>query len=176
MTEDDIKLAAIAYSAAQYSEDKYGSPSYEQKWALIEELREKVKSPFLGAFDGCFDFSIGAGWWLPLFNALTELKALMEQYPDFRLHVLQIKEKFGDLRFYYRIRSKDESSEWIEDPKPVPEDLHVAARAITDRLEEQCYGRCEVCGEPGEQRNTGWVKTLCDMHAGMSEARNKKHA
>ena len=28
---------------------------------------------------------------------------------------------------------------------------------------------CEVCGAPGESRNIGWVKTLCDTHAKEKE-------
>ena len=30
--------------------------------------------------------------------------------------------------------------------------------------ERLSYEICEVCGEKGERRNGGWIKTLCDTH------------
>lgn len=61
--------------------------------------------------------------------------------------VFQAKEKFGGLRFY--IGSGNE-----------------AIWARISQAEKESYKTCEVCGEPGEERNPfGWVKTLCDEHA-----------
>lgn len=57
--------------------------------------------------------------------------------------ILQVKEKFGGLRFYVR-----GGSARID-----------AGIGIICGLSERI---CENCGAPGTQRNTGWVKTLCD--------------
>lgn len=55
----------------------------------------------------------------------------------------QVKEKFGTLRFYMSCET-DEMSELI------------------DRAEELSAKICETCGAPGELRNDGWLRTMCD--------------
>lgn len=60
--------------------------------------------------------------------------------------VLQVKEKFGGLRFYIANGNKE----------------------IRDRItkaENESYKICEQCGEPGELYVTGWWRTLCEKHA-----------
>lgn len=58
----------------------------------------------------------------------------------------QIKEKFGTLRFYYH--GGDEVIDGMV------------------RMAESMSGvTCETCGNPGQMRNGGWVRTLCDKHA-----------
>lgn len=60
--------------------------------------------------------------------------------------VIQIKEKFGDLRVYI----SDNSEGMVEC-------IRVA--------EGQACRTCEVCGEPGKRRtDLSWLKTLCDEH------------
>jgi len=60
--------------------------------------------------------------------------------------LLQIKEKFGGLRFY----------------------VGTASDAIYDRIldvEDESFKVCEVCGQPGNCVNRyGWMKTVCMTH------------
>jgi hypothetical protein len=67
--------------------------------------------------------------------------------------ILQIKEKFGLLRFYYH----------NEDSK-----AYMGGDSNLDKLIEaatlEAAKTCEWCGAPGSRRKTGWVKTLCDTH------------
>ena len=56
---------------------------------------------------------------------------------------VQVKEKFGGLRFYMTCET-DEIYELIE-----------KAEALSCKT-------CEVCGEDGTRRPTSWIKTLCD--------------
>ena len=58
----------------------------------------------------------------------------------------QVKEKFGGLRFYYRGGDK-KIRHWVE------------------FAEAMSFNVCEECGAPGERRDAGWVRTLCDHHA-----------
>ena len=58
----------------------------------------------------------------------------------------QVKEKFGGLRFY------------------IPRYSDAIDKAII-KAENLSITTCQVCGEPGHERNTGWVRTLCDEHA-----------
>jgi hypothetical protein len=67
--------------------------------------------------------------------------------------VLQVKEKFAGLRFYVRfdglrLRHTDDA----------------ISRRIGAAMEES-FHTCEICGQPGELREDGWIKTLCDEHA-----------
>jgi len=62
----------------------------------------------------------------------------------------QVKEKFGTLRFYYS--GGDERIDGMV------------------RMAESMSGlTCEECGAPGKSRGGGWVRTLCDEHAGDRE-------
>jgi hypothetical protein len=59
---------------------------------------------------------------------------------------VQIKEKFGTLRFYY-----DGGDEYI--------------RGLVSMAEVISEITCETCGAPGKLRPGGWIRTLCDTHA-----------
>lgn len=58
---------------------------------------------------------------------------------------LQIKEKFGGMRCYYR-----------------GGDQYVAG--VVHMTEVMSYRTCEKCGNPGEERNLPWIRTLCNTH------------
>lgn len=61
------------------------------------------------------------------------------------IEVQQIKEKFGGLRFYYN-GGNDEISGMA-------------------RMAELWASRtCETCGNLGERRSGGWIRTLCNEH------------
>ena len=72
------------------------------------------------------------------------------------IHVEQIKEKFGGLRFYYQ-----------------GGDDHISGMV---RLAEVWAGyTCETCGDKGERRSGGWIRTLCDKHEAEYQLRNKNN-
>jgi len=68
--------------------------------------------------------------------------------------ILQIKEKFGGLRFY------------VHNPSPIIE-LEIK------EAERLSYKTCEVCGEPGLLYGGSWLKTLCKEHAGKATLTTK---
>lgn len=55
----------------------------------------------------------------------------------------QVKEKFGSMRFYMTSATEEMWS-------------------LIHKAEAEASNTCEACGEPGEERNDGWVVTLCD--------------
>ena len=75
-------------------------------------------------------FECGDGW----YDLIDELSFLVAPYG---VVAIQVKEKFGGFRFYYRGPSgmSDEDSETVE--------------KIVDEYEERSYHICEICGEPG---------------------------
>ena len=105
----------------------------------------------------CWGFACGDGW----YNIINALCGNIQQYTDWQnqnaakgykqykpvpqLKAVQVKEKFGTLRFY---------SEGGDDHIFGMIRMAEAMSAVT----------CEECGAPGEQRHGGWIRTLCDDH------------
>ena len=85
---------------------------------------------------------VGPGWHDILSRLVNDLFEL-----GWDGHVLQVKEKFGGLRFY--VGGADEA---------IHDRIHLA--------EVASHETCEQCGAPGKLRNDGWLKTLCDEHGG----------
>jgi hypothetical protein len=86
-------------------------------------------------------FECDAGWY-------SIIKDLIEKLIEigWDKQVMQVKEKFGGLRFYANSLPEG-GSELIRD------------------AENKSFETCEICGEPGEIiKNSGWLKCLCDKH------------
>ena len=90
----------------------------------------------------------GYGWATILLDCHRKLVSIDPEYK-----VVQIKEKFGTLRYYFDA-SKREYSRDMQD--------------IAFSYERESQHVCEVCGEKGELRNRKntslFVKTVCDTH------------
>jgi hypothetical protein len=61
---------------------------------------------------------------------------------------VQVKEKFGGLRFYVQAAT----------------DKHYNYISFAESMS---YHTCEICGNPGKRYTDGWHTTLCDIHASM---------
>ena len=81
---------------------------------------------------------------------VEEKKLAMEDAEKYIPVAVQIKEKFGGLRFY---------------TGPATEKHH---NYITF-AESMSYRTCEVCGASGKTYTNGWHKTLCEIHADMED-------
>lgn len=90
---------------------------------------------------------------LPTKYAATPVTAVTVEKARLDMHraglelprVLQVKEKFGDLRFYV-----DHGDNQIF--------------ALIEMAAYLSAATCEKCGAPGTRRDGGWIKTLCDEH------------
>ena len=101
-----------------------------------------------------FGFQCGDGWFNILWRLCTDLEPLVaeiEKEAGEGFEVLQVKQKMGILRFYVTHHTD----------------------AIDGRIEEaqiQSARTCEVCGQPGRQREIrGWIRAACDEHAHSPE-------
>jgi len=93
--------------------------------------------------------TIGEGW-IPLVEKLN--KDIAEFLPNYK--ILQIKEKFGGLRFYV---AYDESFT----------DLQIAEmEALIKKAEMESFKICDVCGAVGKIISTSpyWLATRCEQH------------
>lgn len=94
----------------------------------------------------CWGFECGDGWEPIVRDLSAGLEALILELPesergDYR--AMQVKEKFGGLRFYMTM-STDEM------------------QALIDDAERKSYETCEACGQPGCVRRGSWIVVRCD--------------
>jgi len=131
---------------------------------MKEELTKKLFDDFPRLFKGRnysiqtnlmpFGCECGDGWFDLIYKLSSDLEAEFQKLAeadkaealenDYYIAV-QVKEKFGGLRFYLSATT-DEMD------------------ALVDKAEEDSFKICEVCGKPGEPRGGGWISTLCDEH------------
>ena len=91
--------------------------------------------------DDSIYFGVGEGWYQIIKDLIDDLIKM-----GWDKNVVQVKEKFGGLRFYI-----DKGSDEIY-------------RRIA-QAEKDSYETCEKCGNKGELRkDTGWYFTLCEEH------------
>lgn len=122
---------------------------------LIEELSskfkeeiERIKDPF-----ELFGIECGYGWYgliLPLYFAIQDYNDNKPE--EDQIHIDQIKEKFGELRFYIS-NAPEEFQDWAS------------------RIEDESYKVCEFCGSTTDvtTEGRGWITTQC------KQCRNKKN-
>ncbi len=113
----------------------------------------------------CWGFDCDDGWFNILDVLCARIQSHIDQTNERRVNLLknnpwnhkipnevqqvvavQIKEKFGGLRFY--TNGEDD-----------------VVSALISMAESMSYRTCETCGSPGRSRNSGWIRTLCDKHA-----------
>jgi hypothetical protein len=122
-----------------YTENQY--EEFEKQ--MVEAYPKMFAEPYGG-------FAVGPGWW-PILESLC---SQIQHHIDWKnkksmvvsqVVVAQIKEKFGGLRFYY-----SGGDEYIS--------------GLVSMAESWAACSCETCGTPGERREGGWIRTLCDTH------------
>jgi hypothetical protein len=84
----------------------------------------------------------GDGW----FDLIWKLCEDLEPLVGLDFEVIQVKEKFGGLRFYADFNG------------PVSDQ----ARNRISQAENDSYTICEECGAFGRERDGGWIKVRCD--------------
>jgi len=99
----------------------------------------------------CWGFECGDGWYHIIDAACAQIenRAYNNRLNGVKFAPViatQVKEKYGTLRFYYT-----GGDEYLD--------------GVVSMAETISAKTCEVCGAPGELREGGWLKTLCDEHA-----------
>lgn len=95
----------------------------------------------------CWGFCCGNGWYALIDTLCDEIQRRVDTHGVKDVVALQVKEKFGGLRFY--VSGGDEYTAgliWLAD--------HLSTMV------------CEDCGAPGLQTGSDWIKTRCAMHDG----------
>lgn len=96
----------------------------------------ELEKEFPELFEATY-FECEQGW----YNLIRDLAS--ELAKNSNIKVLQVKEKFGSLRFY--VSGATDADE-----------------ALIKVAEERSSNICERCGKPGRLRKYNWWKTLCE--------------
>ena len=133
----------------------------------MNERIKRLQEIYPQMYANTYDIWVGPGW-MPIVERLSHS---IQQYIDAansrrqwlidngkmkydelipepieQVTVAQVKEKFGELRFYY-----DGGDEYIA--------------GLVEMAEQWAGHTCEECGKPGHLRgDLSWIKTLCDIH------------
>jgi hypothetical protein len=117
----------------------------------------------------CWGFECGDGWYQILDSLCANIQGHIDwqnknfekgftQYKQVpQVVAVQVKEKFGGLRFYYE-----------------GGDDHISG--MVRMAESWAANTCEECGAPGTVRQGGWIRTLCDEHERAYQERQEKYA
>ena len=121
------------------------------------ELQLQSRYPFMtikGSYCGYqpvrspMDCQCGDGWYQIIDDLCAGIMQTLTIQQVTDLYIDQIKEKFGELRFYYSGIHHDLIDNLIDEA--ILKSKHT----------------CEICGKEGKLRpDRGWVQTLCDEHA-----------
>lgn len=106
----------------------------------MKEEENKLKTPF-----ELFDVECGKGWYPliePIFNYIEEYNK--DKKEEDKIEILQVKEKFGGLRFYTNFYTDD-------------------LRKLIREAESKSYTTCELCGTTDNIGYTsGYILTICE--------------
>lgn len=116
---------------------------------------------------------LSPGWFDIVARLCADVEGMVPPRQHRRVSCVQIKEKFGALRFYLNVLPP--RVDFI-----VPRGFATALRPISPRslrgrlherirsAETESATTCEICGRPGtsgDHQRSGWIRTLCDDHA-----------
>ncbi|MGB3423951.1 MAG: hypothetical protein WBF84_17040 [Castellaniella sp.] len=101
-------------------------------------------------------FEMGDGWSELIVALFAHIDAVLKDAPGARFEVVQVKEKFGSLRFYYHLAGVHDS---------VAEEV----RKAVDLADEASSHICEYCGRPGALSSSGgWFSSRCEECRGRA--------
>jgi len=118
---------------------------------MKQELDDKLVADFPNLYqqrhwsmqETCMCWGFPGDGWEPL------IRRLSEKLEPLGIVAVQVKEKFGTLRFH---------TEWPDERFADGE--RVADKAIQLAMKESSM-TCEECGQPGELDERAWMRTLC---------------
>lgn len=87
-----------------------------------------------------------ADGWLPI------VEEMLENLKDYPITILQIKEKFGQLRVYFKYADS------------ISHDQATQISQIVEAASEKAGKTCEICGKPGKLKNDTYMRVGCDEH------------
>ena len=131
----------------------------EDKQSMLQS-RFPVLYRYIGKSGTCMKYGleVGDGWFELLWKLSEDLEKL-----DPSLVALQVKQKFGTLRFYLEQSDLEMRHEAGQMFSFAPQANDERVRARIRQAEEASASICEQCGALGKLRNDGYVHVSCDV-------------
>lgn len=169
MSPSTKKPTAAKKEQPRYTEHEGGAqmPQDEQVQRLVEahRLLFRGKPPRIAS-------DLPPGWYDLVDRLCSEIESELGEQAS-HLRVLQIKQKFGGLRFYWSWRRRSTVSVDILSTSGHVR-LKTSARGeasarigvLVSAAEAESVRTCELCGAPAKLRRsrTGWWRVRCDHH------------
>ncbi|WP_336775288.1 hypothetical protein [Paenibacillus sp. MMO-58] len=127
-----------------------------------DSYEEQEKSGGIRDKFGAFGCEVGDGWYVVLRELCQEITQAYKRagLPVVDIVVDRVKEKFGQLRFYYHRVDNDPAIHSIDSLA----ELHKEVAILVRQCREHSTTICESCGAPGVlRRDLRWVQSLCDQ-------------
>ena len=140
---------------------------------LVERLVRAHPALFVGALPRVFSH-LPPGWYRIVDGLCSSLVGELGVQAAEYVRIVQIKEKFGTLRFYYRFLADEEEDASTDEAarradaageKEPSDACRARVRALVDAALVESETACQRCGASGSLRNVeGYLSTLCSEH------------
>jgi len=135
-------------------------------YELEKQLQDKyafmtISGPYCGyePTGSPMDCQCGDGWFNIIDDLCSDITKVLSKAQQADLYILQIKEKYGELCFYFS-----------------GVDFLLIEDALVKAIERSLH-TCEVCGKEGKLRlDRFWIQTLCDEHSKVNRSGGEKHS
>lgn len=121
----------------------------------LEKIREIVKKHINLFSPQAYDISILPGWIELVDELLVKIQNEIAG-TNGRIRIVQIKEKFGQLRVYYG-------------GDGVSEEALAKIRSHVNEAFSKSQSSCVICGDPGERMSEGYITIRCGEHQDLEQ-------
>lgn len=137
------------------------TPDFEKQLYELGPILYQEKDLPMKVTCMCWGFECSDAWFELLKKGTIEIEALNNEFKGLaQVIAQQVKSKFGDLRFYYSIKTlKDDLN------KSETEALSALEKKVEDivsEMETASWDTCYECGKPATKTTSGWITRLCD--------------
>lgn len=115
---------------------------------MLDDLIKKY--PKIFDDDLFYGLEVNEGWHDLLDKLCGDIQFYCDNNDFLQVRAIQVKEKFGALRFYCT---------------PAPDEVY----NMIDEAERKSTTICETCGKSGKRRGKSWLYTACDEHTKESD-------
>lgn len=123
-----------------------------EQFTWLDANPESNEWVYGNAESNCWFDNFEQGWQDLGYEMCKEIQSVLEKYnlvDKFEVH--QIKEKYGELRFYWGFTKEDVD-------RSIFDELH----EINRKYENLSRRTCIVCGKPAKYITTGWISPYCE--------------
>ena len=128
---------------------------------MDDEYRDRNNDIQIVINGATYELELLPDGWVDSFvsNLRKELAETIGSYAEY-FKVLQIKEKYGMLRFYWGWADKNYDNNEVNDLNRLTNEVEEIIR----KYEKISAKTCVVCGKSATKMTTGWIMPVCAEH------------